>query len=343
MKKIIFMYIICGLLSSLQISCSTLPVEESAEKHRAKGMEHFEQSKKFNIIGYGDQTRKKESELCSAMDELNKAIKIHPNFARAYYNRGIVINKIRSESNHYLPCIKEYANSDPLLDIQKALDIDPNFIEANDAIVFLARNGYIDKALIYANRAIEIDNNQETIKIRDKLLNDRKSAERGAKLNKIKKVALQGERNGFRVELDISGLYPYAWYPCGSGYGFKMAIYSNRDVTLNGFADKLLLSLDGKMCQTDLISCTWLNYPESMLKNTRAEFYVRSDYTCNHSDYEDFLREIKKMIVDHMEDPKKFPMSKINAYVSKRVQCQYKIGSLSLTIPLNKVIFEYDK
>ena len=332
--------VLCMILSLLilVVKCSTLPVEERAEKHRVKGVEYME-----------------KWEGKEALAELNKAIEIKPDFAMAYYNRGLLAMKYYKRGLLLVGSQYELGISD----FQKALDIDPNFKEASDANVFLARERYggLDKALMYANRAIEIDNNQEAIKVRNEILKDQKQA----KSNKIKKIALQGERNGIRIELQIGlagtgqMLEVRSYHICCDGRKLRwdMAIYSNRNIKLNSFADDLTLSIDGKMCRMELTSLCipgsgWIKshncYPTmDMLKNTTVEFKIHS-YTDAYDSVFDLRETLKEMIVGHIEDPKKFPMSKIQSVlVSKRVQCQYKIGSLSLTIPLNKVIFEYDK
>jgi len=173
MKKII---VVVGFLSLLNfLGCATLPVEEKAEKHREKGGAHLE-----------------KREFDRAIIEFNKAIKIYPDFARAYYNRGMANQNL----NRLDLALSDY---------RKALEIDPNFIRANFANASIAailfhRNDHVN-AEIYADRSLAIDpNNQVALDIKNRIGTARARAEQ----EEARRIAQEQERRQFLERVIIA-------------------------------------------------------------------------------------------------------------------------------------------
>jgi len=97
-----------------------------------------------------------QEDYAKALVDFNKTIELSPSFASAYFMRGRVYHIYAKTEDDYYKAIKEY---------EAALNIDPNFnragyANANIGVCYYNIGDY-SNARLYANKALEIDKNDE--------------------------------------------------------------------------------------------------------------------------------------------------------------------------------------
>lgn len=112
MKKIIFSLVIFALMACCFLSRANA---ETAEEALNKGIDYINNQENYD----------------AAIIEINKAIELSPNWADAYYNRGLAY----SDKHNYDQAISDY---------NKAIELNPNYAEAynNRAIDYYLKGNY---------------------------------------------------------------------------------------------------------------------------------------------------------------------------------------------------------
>jgi hypothetical protein len=169
-----------------------------------------------------------------------------------------------------------------------------------------------------------------------------RSEQTSLKLQKIH-FALQGQSNGIRVIINISDL-PEQYIT--TSFFVNMQIDSDKDIILNGLIDNLICSLDGNMYPTSLNFLNQRrNYPRNIIRNSIADFDVaiipENPYVIDGFIISIYM--IKSMILSSIEDIEKDKISKVKEQILNLFQFQFRIGSISLTIPLDEVVIRMDE
>ena len=125
-----------------------------------------------------------------AIAELKKAIEIYPDFARAYYNRGIC---------YYNTNRLDFAMDD----FKTALEIDPGFVRADFAnadiaLIYIHRKDYLNAA-VYSERALAIDPENSTALDINRQIEEKKIEEEA---DRIAKNELESEINAQFGQID---------------------------------------------------------------------------------------------------------------------------------------------
>ena len=224
MKKLVILF---GILAFLV--CCKQSTEELAEKHRLKGTSYME-----------------KADYEPAIAELKKAIEIYPDFARAYYNRGIC---------YYNTNRLDFAMDD----FKTALEIDPGFVRADFAnadiaLIYIHRKDFVNAA-IYAQRALAIDPENSTAldivrQIAEKRIEE--EAERAAKNKLESEINIQfGQIDKTLYEDKDDGTWIAALLGMGSvfqaGLKYRVQVMTGTDALPGAvFTDSVAVYIDPK-------------------------------------------------------------------------------------------------